>query len=159
MREETKNDIYDLLDLLNKLYSLSFVSDKERLNEVRSEIMSTMSSKSKETAGDNSNNNELYSMDNITKLLCEMKRIRRKDKMVDFLIAIDIKPYDKKLSLEDMRARAIVELIERGMQASNPNATNEGADSDKKAAKKPDKGKKDFMDRWLDFYKQNKNIK
>ena len=42
MKDETKNDIYDLLDLLNKLYSLSFLSDKDRLNEVRNEIMSTM---------------------------------------------------------------------------------------------------------------------
>ena len=41
MKDETKNDIYDLLDLLNKLYSLSFLSDKDRLNEVRNEIMST----------------------------------------------------------------------------------------------------------------------
>ena len=42
MKDETKNDIYDLLDLLNKLYSFSFLSDKDRLNEVRNEIMSTM---------------------------------------------------------------------------------------------------------------------
>ena len=156
MNEETKNDIYDLLDLLNKLYSLQFLSDKDRLNDVRNEIMATMSGRiSKGFTEEKSEANSLYSMDNIINLLQEMKKIRRKDKLIDFLVEIDIKPYDKKLSLGDMRARAIVELIERGIKNNEEEDINI---KKKPKVKKKEKDKKDFMDMWLDFYKQNKNI-
>ncbi len=154
MRDETKNDIYDLLDLLNKLYSLSFLSDKERLNEVRNEIMTTMTKPagiSVDTT--NTKDNSLYSMDNIVNLLKAMKKIRRKDKMLEFLVELDIKPYDKKLSLDDMRGRAIVELIERGLNKESQAQENTKSSKSKASDKS---GKKDFMDMWLDFYKQNK---
>ena len=154
MRDETKNDIYDLLDLLNKLYSLSFLSDKERLNEVRNEIMTTMTKPAAISVDTtNTKDNSLYSMDNIVNLLKAMKKIRRKDKMLEFLVELDIKPYDKKLSLDDMRGRAIVELIERGLNKESQAQENTKSSKSKASDKS---GKKDFMDMWLDFYKQNK---
>ena len=156
MKDETKNDIYDLLDLLNKLYSLSFLSDKDRLNEVRNEIMSTMTKSNNLMEQNVSEADEsLYSMENIVNILDAMKKIRRKDKMIDFLMELDIKPYDKKLSLDDMRGRAIVELIERGLSRNDEKTLK--TNSKNKSSAKTDK--KDFMDMWLDFYKQNKASK
>ena len=153
MKDETKNDIYDLLDLLNKLYSLSFLSDKDRLNEVRNEIMSTMTKSNNLMEQKASESDD--SMENIVNILDAMKKIRRKDKMMDFLMELDIKPYDKKLSLDDMRGRAIVELIERGLSRNDEKALK--TNSKNKSSAKTDK--KDFMDMWLDFYKQNKASK
>ena len=68
---------------------------------------------------------------------------------------LDIKPYDKKLSLDDMRGRAIVELIERGLSKNDEKTLK--TNSKNKSSAKTDK--KDFMDMWLDFYKQNKASK
>jgi hypothetical protein len=79
MKDETKNDIYDLLDLLNKLYSLSFLSDKDRLNEVRNEIMSTMTKSNNLMEQKVSESDEsLYSMENIVNILDAMKKIQKK---------------------------------------------------------------------------------
>lgn len=145
MTENVKNDLYDVMDLLNRIHALSFLQDKERLNELRSQMLRVMQPSSNVKADEES----MYTMYHMQQLVSEMNGMRRKAALIDFAKAMDIR-LNEKDTLEVMRGAVVLELVRRSSQKE----AALGQEAGKK--KKGTTNKKDFMDRWIDFYKKNR---
>lgn len=145
MTENVKNDLYDVMDLLNRIHALSFLQDKERLNELRSQMLRVMQPSSNVKTDEES----MYTMYHMQQLVSEMNGMRRKAALIDFAKAMDIR-LNEKDTLEVMRGAVVLELVRRSSQKE----AALGQEAGKK--KKGTTNKKDFMDRWIDFYKKNR---
>lgn len=156
MMEETRDDLYDLMDLLNKIFSMGVFRDQDRLNGVRDGIMAGMEGSKKSELEKEVSKDDGHIVRSIGYILYKMRKIRRKEAMADFLKTIDIKPYPQKVSLQDMRGRALEELMLRSGLVLD--VEEEGKKPKRKTSKKSssDTNKKDFMDMWLDFYQKSK---
>lgn len=155
-----KNDLYDMMDLLNKLYALSFLKDKDRFNEVQKIMMSTLENdretklSTSEYSSSPAPENNLYSMEGLYRLIEDMSKKRKKAQLAVFAAEMDIKIDEKKHTLDAMRGIILLELIKRNMtSAQNSSSAKKGK------SKKADPSKKDFMDMWIDFYKKNRERK
>lgn len=156
MNQQTKNDIYDTMDLLDKLYALPFLKDKDRFNEIQNMIMSVLE-KSRESEQEGvtlSGENDLCSIEGLYGLVEMMEKKRKKEQLSAFAREMDIEVDEKKYTLAAMRGLILLELIKKNGGSAS------GAHSMKMSkSKKNDQSKKDFMDMWIDFYKKNRERK
>lgn len=154
MDPKVKNDIYDMMDLLDKLYALPFLKDKERFNEMQDAMIRlTKDQKTAPSEVAAAAPEDDITIEVLRGLLEKMKKFRKKAQLTEFAEEIGIKIDAKyaKYTMDAMRGLILLELLKNSLPASSPKGKAKSG-----GQKKSEEEKKDFMDRWLDFYKKNR---
>lgn len=166
MDEKMKNDIYDMMDLLNKLYALDFLKDKERFNQMQDAMIKlTREQKSappeavplpSETS---LSGEEGLTIGYLEELIEKMSSMKKKEPLAqlaeDLGIQVDTGP-----KIAAIRGLILLELIRKHKTLSAPappEKSSKSKNTKTKTKEKPEEKseKKDFMDRWIDFYKKS----
>lgn len=166
MDEKMKNDIYDMMDLLNKLYALDFLKDKERFNQMQDAMIKlTREQKSappeavplpSETS---LSGEEGLTIGYLEELIEKMSKMRKKADLTEFAAENEVKA-DPKYTMDAIRGLILLELIRKHKTLSAPappEKSSKSKNTKTKTKEKPEEKseKKDFMDRWIDFYKKS----
>lgn len=165
MDEKMKNDIYDMMDLLNKLYALDFLKDKERFNQMQDAMIKlTREQKSappeavplpSETS---LSGEEGLTIGYLEELMEKMKEMN-KTELMEFAEEKKVK-VNANYTMDAMRGLILLEAVRKHKTLSAPvppEKSSKSKNTKTKTKEKPEEKseKKDFMDRWIDFYKKS----